>query len=139
WITSDWPNWFVAFRDLRNTGKPDLVTLTKRTRSALRVNLNDGAGRLLGYSLSSSRAWGVPADAFQAGAIADLDGDGEPDGAVSVTNQPWQLRILRGLGGGRFGPQLTVSLGPYGEASGDGVAIADLDADGRQEIIVADP
>ncbi len=137
-VNGSWPGWFAGWCDLRNLGKPDLVGLSQYNRSPLRVNLNNGAGQLLDYTLTAPTA-AVATDWFAGGAIGDIDGDGEPDVVVTVTNQNYQVRVYRGVGGGRFESQLTISLGFSGSACGDGVAIADLNGDGRPDLIVADP
>lgn len=87
---------------------------------------------------------GPPAE-FPAGsfptfvAVGDVDGDGRPDVVVADQGDPSLgfadagVSVLLGDGTGSFGPARTFSTGTYSSA----VAIADLNADGRQDLAVA--
>src|SRR5262249_44337550 len=72
--------------------------------------------------------------------IADFDGDGNPDIAVSCA---WDnsVMVLKGLGGGRFQtPPLRFAVG-VGLRPGDvdprAIAVADMDNDGKLDIVTA--
>ncbi|MBX3374987.1 MAG: VCBS repeat-containing protein [Phycisphaeraceae bacterium] len=65
--------------------------------------------------------------------IADLDGDGLPDLAVSGRNVAGRMAILRGQGPGLFGAPEPIVLG----AQSDWVEIADFNGDGHQDLAVA--
>lgn len=67
--------------------------------------------------------------------LVDLDGDGVPDLVVtSAGSQSARLSVLRGIAGGGFGPPT-----PY--VTGDGwpnaVSVADVDGDGRPDIVLS--
>jgi hypothetical protein len=117
---------FVAVGDLNGDGKPDMV-VTSVTGNSVSVMLGTGGG-----------AFGPPVK-YAVGlspleiAIGDLNGDGKPD--LVVTNQvDGTLSILLNAGAGAFNPAQTLTLG-LGTAP-EGVAIADLNGDGRKDIIV---
>lgn len=67
--------------------------------------------------------------------LADLDGDGRADLvlALGVQGSVQQVAILRQLPGGGFSAPALLSAGI--EASANGVAVGDLNADGRPDIV----
>jgi hypothetical protein len=68
--------------------------------------------------------------------LADLDGDGRVDVvATSAGSQQDRLAVLHGLGSGGFGAAVPVGTGADGWPSG--VGIADMDGDGRLDIVVS--
>jgi hypothetical protein len=65
---------------------------------------------------------------------ADLTGDGVPD-LVAIPNSNASVSLLRGMGDGTFGDAESLSFGA--SATNRGLLLADLDGDGRPEILVA--
>jgi hypothetical protein len=98
--------------------------------------MNDGTG-LLGPPINV-----MTASANAAGssvAVADLNGDGRLDLVLGHGNTPW-VNTFRGMGNGSFVDDL--SLGAFIEVSRlaiDDVAAADLDGDGRPDIVGCAP
>src|SRR5205814_1625575 len=108
------PDWFLSFVDLRRSGKPDLIVLESPQRSTLRVSINDGAGGLLDPVRDPD--WTNGFEQIDQAAAADIDRDGILDLATATSNAPAQVRILRGLGGGRFEPSTGITYGTMGAA-----------------------
>jgi hypothetical protein len=132
---------------------PGQMLLADLDRDGLRDVLapsywGQGVSVLMGgrRGLARARAVRVPLAGRYAGripaiAVAELTGDGVPD-LVAVGNGP--LTVLRGLGDGRFRPWARASLlpprpDPFDRNAGVSVAPADLDGDGRAEIVVWNP
>ncbi|MFZ2234750.1 MAG: FG-GAP-like repeat-containing protein, partial [Dokdonella sp.] len=134
-------------RDFNGDGKADLVAIEHisgtsavvHTRLGLAGGLFAGSGPdqgvafdLADYGNSSNR--GAPA-------VANFNGDGKLDLAVlgfTATNRV--LALLTGNGDGSFAAPLTIDAG-YANAGSNisRVATADLDGDGKPDIVVADP
>jgi hypothetical protein len=119
---------FLAVGDLDGNGRPDVVTSNRRSGD-LSVMLNR-AGTL-----------GAPAlypvdDEPRAVALGRLNGDGRLDIAVAGHDgRAIQILYNSSISPGVFsmGPRLSVGS----QLRPDGVAIADLDGDGRQDVIAA--
>lgn len=117
----------IASGDLRGTGHQDLVV---GGAAGVNVFLNKGDGTFGPDHVYDS------AHAYDAVAVADLNGDGIPDIiGTNYSSSGNTVTILPGKGDGTFGdPQvITVPLGTYAYA----VAVADLDLDGDQDFVVA--
>jgi hypothetical protein len=130
----------IEAADMNGDGMLDLVINIDAAAGAVAVLLNDGHGRFV------TRAPGSP---FSAGgkfedslAVGDLDLDGHLDVATTdfgeccapVTGSAGGLSLLRGEGDGSL-------AAPFVRASQaddniHGVAIGDLDADGRPDVVV---
>jgi Big-like domain-containing protein/VCBS repeat protein len=121
----------VAVADVNRDGKPDLVLGGPGTNVSVLLGNGDGTFRPLAFykvaGLSGATA-----------VVADVNGDGNPDlVAVASGNQTSNVgfvSVLLGNGDGTFKP--AVSYLSAGELSVS-VAVADVDADGKPDILVA--
>jgi hypothetical protein len=118
----------VAATDVNADGKTDLVVADERSNE-VRVLIGNGAGGFaLGYS---SRVGGSPAQVV----TADVNGDGHVDLALPVWQENWRIAFLFGDGEGGFAAGPPVAIGvPHGTTR---LALADLNGDGRRDLIVA--
>jgi hypothetical protein len=134
----------VGLADLRSVGKLDLVATTTPTfaDSLVYVLLGNGDGTFqspVAYYTASQ----VPASA----AVADVNGDGIPD--IVVANQCYGrsamgcandggLAVLLGNGDGTFQGQGSLSLSfRSGQTDATSIAIADVNGDGRPDLVAA--
>lgn len=120
----------AAVADLNGDGRPDLIQ--SNFSGSIVVRLSDGA--------SGFGAQIVTPVAHQLSSVAagDVTGDGRPDLVGIEAHVPGppptaDAVILPGLGDGTFGPPQIL---PVGQPPGR-VSIGDVDADGRDDIIVA--
>jgi FG-GAP-like repeat len=113
--------------DFNRDGKADLAL----AGAELHVLLGDGAGRVADAPGSPIQLEGGPVQA------ADLNGDGSPDLVEAFTDKNvHKLRVLFNDGSGRF----TFGASPPVAVKGDyfSFALADLSADGKADLAVAD-
>lgn len=127
----------VAVADLNGDGKPDLVvadnkdslvSIFQNTSSTGAISLSSFAGRV--DLIGAVNPWGV--------AIGDLDGDGKPDivvtdgtsGAISVFRNTNSGGVITGSS---FAANVDFTTG----GSGYGIALGDIDGDGKPDIVVA--
>ena len=101
-----------------------------------RLYRNDGRGFFVDATAGSGLDG--PAEAGLGVVIGDLDGDRWPD--VYVANDKDPNLLFRNLGDGRFEDESLLSGAAYDRSgaaeAGMGVELADLDGDGRQDLIV---
>ncbi len=119
----------IAAGDIDGDGKPDIVTadLNGFTVSILR---NTGSAGIISFSSPVSFPTGF---APRAVVVRDIDGDGKPDIAVA-TETPNKIVVFRNtstVGNISFAPRLDLAAGtrPWG------IAIGDLDGDGKPDIV----
>jgi FG-GAP-like repeat/FG-GAP repeat len=116
----------IALADIDGDGAADIVDTRRDTRT-VNVLLNDGRGRFRGASET-------PALSPVQTAIGDLNGDGRPDLVVATDGGDRRFSVLLNAGDSQFGPSL--SYGEPDPAGSGAIAIADVDGDGRLDIVV---
>ena len=120
----------LAVADVNGDANPDLLV----------ADYNGGVDVLLGNADGTFR----PAVFYDAGAccvnavaVADVNGDGRPDVALSLWTAN-EIAVLRGNGDGSFQLPLTYdSSGTGGGSCPNSIALADLNADNRPDLVVA--
>ncbi|HVR28805.1 MAG TPA: CRTAC1 family protein [Thermoanaerobaculia bacterium] len=128
----------VIFGDLDGSGRPDLYVANDLTLNLLFRNRGDGVFEDLSLlSGAAVNAHGRP-EAGMGVIMADLDGDGDPDLAVSNFDVETNT-LYRNLGGLSFEDASSVSgFGlPSFNLLGFGLIAADFDLDGALDVFVA--
>ncbi|HET6329352.1 MAG TPA: VCBS repeat-containing protein [Holophagaceae bacterium] len=122
----------IKIADLDGVNGPDIAVVDYSTASHVWIYLNGGTGAFAaGVSYPTGDAYALDL------AIGDLNGDGKPDIAVAnsgVPGDPGSLSVLLNTGSGAFSAA-TRYRGIQGPTS---VAIADIDGDGKNDLISAD-
>jgi hypothetical protein len=120
----------VAVADVNGDGIPDIV-VANHSGNTVGVLLGNGDGTFqppMTYDSGGPNPTGI--------SIADLNGDGKPDLVVGLNAGIGAVAVLLGNGDGTFQPAVTYGLG-YWAAFGFDVAVADVNHDGKPDLIVA--
>ena len=137
----------VALGDMRGNGILDVVVTNRVLGGSVDVLLGNGNGTFqpaVGYTAKGWEADTYPAIGWgiDSLAIADVNGDGIPDVVAVGLCQRYeqgcigtgQVKVLLGNGDGTFQKPIAYSSGGYG---GSAIAIADVNGDGRPDLVVA--
>jgi len=115
----------VTAADMDGDGDADLV-ISNRDSSTVSVMRNTGG------VLSLVGAFAMGAEARD-NAVGDFDGDGDLDVAVA-SHDSRQVAVLMNIGGGALGAPSFLAVPPATRP--DGLAAADVDGDGRIDLVV---
>ncbi|MFI9045620.1 FG-GAP repeat domain-containing protein [Streptomyces sp. NPDC053427] len=118
----------LKLADVNEDGKLDAVTVAPGTPGRVAVLLGDGAG---GFGTASVLSAGSN---LTSASVSDLNGDGHADLVVSSSGSN-EVVVLEGDGTGAFGSPLAFGLN--GGSNPQAAAAADLDGDGRPDVVTA--
>jgi len=124
----------VAVADVNHDGKPDLIVGNScgfpcDATGAVAVLLGNGDGTFRAAVIYNSDFYIV-----YSVTVADVNGDGNPDLVVANGLNPGTVGVLLGNGDGTFRPAITYDSGGSRPFS---VAVADVNGDGKLDLIVA--
>lgn len=120
-----------AVGDVNGDGHADVVTAHDVFQATVLVTTGKGDG-----------TFNPPTSFFDspflsAVALTDLDNNGKLDLVLGGSGPPDHVRVRLGAGNGTFGPPLDYPLGSFTRPTG--FAAADLDRDGRMDLVAAVP
>ncbi len=122
------PHW-ISVADVNHDGYPDIL-VANADDGTVSVLLGDGRGQFREAAGSPVAAGHLPNDI----AVADMNGDGNPDLVIADHQSPY-VRILLGdgQGGFRLAPDSPVDV--HSNPHPHGVAVADFNGDGKPDVV----
>lgn len=127
----------LAAVDLNQDGKPDLVTANGAANSiTVRLNTTPSGGSTMSFSAAINSSTGSNPRMV---AGADLNADGKPD-LVTINQGDGSCTLLRNTTAAGGGTPSFVAWPTFltGAADAPALALADLDLDGKQDLVVVD-
>ncbi|MEV7611908.1 FG-GAP-like repeat-containing protein [Streptomyces sp. NPDC089799] len=118
----------LKLADVNEDGKQDAVIVAPGTPGRIAVLLGDGAG---GFGTANLLSAGSN---LTSASVSDMNGDGHVDLVVTSAGSH-QIFVLEGDGAGAFGSPLAYGLN--GGFNPQSAAVADLDGDGRPDVVTA--
>jgi len=116
----------LAVGDLNRDGKPDLAVAGQDSRVAVLLNAGHG-------TFAARRDYETGLDPISV-VIGDFDGDGNPDLATANAAGGGYVSVLMGRGDGTFDVDSRLDYRTHAAA---GLEIADLNGDGRPDLVTA--
>jgi enediyne biosynthesis protein E4 len=137
------------FRDVFNTGRP-AIWVTALEQQTFPLFVKTGSGPFQDFTARAGLAWESSLMAGWSNAIVDLDNDGWKDLIVARSNATDNIALFshrtfeepiglfRNLGNGRF-ENASATAGPDVQipSAHRGLAVGDLDNDGREDVVVS--
>jgi hypothetical protein len=122
------PRW-VTVADVNHDQNPDLV-VANDTDETITILLGDGKGAFHASPGSPFAAGHLPNDI----AVADMNGDGNPDLVIANHQSPY-LTVLLGDGKGGFHPAPGSPFDVHSNPHPHGVVVADFNGDGKPDAV----
>lgn len=128
-------SYITALGDLDGNGKPELIS-ARYTSSTLLVNINTTNGSFTGTDFNSTFSLSVGANPYDV-EIVDIDNDGKLDIVVSNFGSTF-ITILKNIhSSGTLSAASFVQVNIPTTASIYGLAVGDIDRDGRLDLVAA--
>lgn len=122
------PRW-ITVADVNRDGNLDIL-VANADGETVSVLLGDGAGHFRQAAGSPVGAGHLPNDI----AVADMNGDGNPDMVIANHQSPY-ITILLGDGKGSFRPAPGSPFDVHSRPHPHGVAVADFNGDGKPDVV----